>query len=311
LNDLQQYVAVEYIEHYKAGEVSRRGMLRRIALILGSAALAVGYLEQHGISTTAEEVLAAGPEMAPASQGNAVTVQPDDPAIRGGWVVYPSGDGAPILGYLVRPADMSQKYPGLLHIHENRGPTDHHQDLARRFAKEGFVVLLPDLLSRAGGLGAISDAAQVPALVSASPDRNVADLRASVGALMARDEVRPGGVGAVGYCFGGGMVWRTVMQEPSILAGVPYYGPIPPLDSVANIKAKMLAFYASDDNNVNSRRPELEDALKANGITYQLVEEPNSKHGFFNDTGASYSAEAAADAWPKTLAWLKGGLPQT
>src|SRR5262249_175362 len=78
-------------------------------------------------------------------------------------------------------------------------------DLARRFAKEGFVVLLPDLLSRAGGLGSISDAAQVPALVSASPERDVGDLRASVASLMARDEVRPGGVGARGHCFGGGV----------------------------------------------------------------------------------------------------------
>ena len=113
--------AEEYIEHYKEGEVTRRSMLRRVALIVGSALMTVSYLEKHGISTTAEEVLAAGPELAPASQGNAVTVQPDDPAIRAGYLVYPAEDGKPLLGYLARPAAIGEKFPGVIHIHENRG----------------------------------------------------------------------------------------------------------------------------------------------------------------------------------------------
>jgi carboxymethylenebutenolidase len=311
MNYFQRYIAEEYVEHYKEGEMSRRGMLRRVAFLAGGAAMAVGFLKELGIDTSAEEVLAAGPDALPTSAGNAVTVQPDDPAIRAGWIVYKADDGAAIIGYLARPADMSQKYPGVLHIHENRGPTDHHQDLARRFAKEGFVALLPDLLSRNGGLGSIADAAQVPAMVSASPERNVGDLRASIATLMARDEVRPGGIGAVGYCFGGGMVWRTMMADPNVLAAVPYYGPTPPapLGSIASANAKVLAFYASDDNGVNSRRGEIEDALKTNGVSYQLIEEPNTKHAFFNDTGASYSPDAAADAWPKTLAFFRENLP--
>jgi carboxymethylenebutenolidase len=312
LNYFQRYIAEEYVDHYKDGEMSRRSMLRRVMFLAGGAAMAVGFLKEMGVNVTAEEVLAAGPDTLPASQGNAVTVQPDDPAIRAGWIIYTADDGAPLIGYLARPADMSLKYPGIIQVHENRGPTDHHQDVARRFAKEGFVALLPDLLSRAGGLGAIADAAQVPALVSASPERNVGDLRAAVATLMARDEVRPGGVGAVGYCFGGGMVWRTVMADPNVIAGVPYYGPTPPapLDAASSIKAKILAFYASDDNFVNPRRGEMEDALKTYGVPYQFIEEPDTRHAFFNDTGQSYSPSAAADAWPKTLAFFRDSLPQ-
>jgi carboxymethylenebutenolidase len=310
VNDFQQYIAAEYVEHYKEGEISRRGMLRRVAYLTGGAALAVGFLKSLGIDTTAEEVLAAGPDATPASQGNAVTVQPDDPAIRAGWIVYQAADGAPLIGYLVRPAGVGQQYPGILQIHENRGPTEHHQDVARRFAKEGFVTLLPDLVSRDGGYGAIVDAAQIPALSSANTDRNVSDLRVAVATLMARPEVRPGGVGAVGYCFGGGMVWRTIMAEPNIVAAVPYYGPTPQsLDGAANIKAKVLAFYGALDTNVNARMPEMEDALKSNGVPYQMVVEPNAAHAFFNDTGQNYNAEAAADAWPKTLAFFRDNLP--
>ena len=311
MNYFQRYIAEEYVEHYKEGEISRRGMLRRVMFLVGGAAMAVGFLKEMGVDATAEEVLAAGPDALPASQGNAVTIQPDDPAIRAGWIIYTADDGAPLIGYLARPADTSQKYPGILQVHENRGPTDHHQDVARRFAKEGFVTLLPDLLSRSGGLGAISDAAQVPALVSASPERSVGDLRAAIATLMARDEVRPGGVGAVGYCFGGGMVWRTMMADPNILAAVPYYGPTPPapLGAIASTNVKVLAFYASDDNFVNPRRGEMEDALKTAGVPYQFIEEPNTRHAFFNDTGSSYNPEAAADAWPKTLAFFRQNLP--
>src|SRR5215208_2042218 len=153
LNEIQQYIAEEYVAHYKEGEISRRGMLRRIAYLSGSAALAVGFLKSAGIDTTADEVLAAGPDATPASQGNAVTVQPDDPAIRAGWIVYKAQDGEPLMGYLARPAGVGQQYPGILQVHENRGPTEHHQDVARRFAKAGFVPLLPDRVSRDGGNG--------------------------------------------------------------------------------------------------------------------------------------------------------------
>src|SRR5204862_5479098 len=102
LNEFQQYIAEEYVDHYKEGEISRRGMLRRVAYLTGGAVMAVGFLRGLGIDVTADEVLAAGPDATPASEGNAVTVQPDDPAIRAGWIIYQGMDGAPLIGYLAR-----------------------------------------------------------------------------------------------------------------------------------------------------------------------------------------------------------------
>src|SRR5215212_7101785 len=104
VNDFQRYVAEEYVEQYQAGQMSRRGMLRRIGLITGGAALAVGFLKDLGIDATAAEVLAAGPEPAPPSQRSAVTVSPDDPSIRAGWTVFQADDGAAIMGYVAAPS---------------------------------------------------------------------------------------------------------------------------------------------------------------------------------------------------------------
>ncbi len=236
INDFQRYVAEEYVEQYQAGQMSRRGMLRRIGLITGGAAMAVGFLKELGIEATADEVLAAGPEAAPAAQRSAITVSPEDPAIRAGWIVFSAEDGAAIIGYLARPSAPGA-HQGLVVVHETRGPTEHFLDVTRRFARDGFTALAPDLLLRAGGVGAFNDPAQISAtLTAATPERNTSDLSAGVAALVARDDVRPGGVGVVGYCFGGGLAWRLAVTDPNVVAAAPYYGPAPPLESVPNIR---------------------------------------------------------------------------
>ena len=111
MNESQEYIAEEYVEHYKEGEISRRGMLRRVAYLTGGAALAVGFLKSLGIDVTADEVLAAGTDATQASQGNAVTVQPDDPDPPGGWIVY-QGAGRRAADRLPgRPAGVGRPYP--------------------------------------------------------------------------------------------------------------------------------------------------------------------------------------------------------
>jgi carboxymethylenebutenolidase len=101
------------------------------------------------------------------------------------------------------------------------------------------------------------------------------------------------------------------MQESNIIAATPYYGPTPQdLSGAPNIRANVLAFYGALDTRVTGGWPQMEDALKTAGVQYQAVIEPDAAHAFFNDTGQSYNAAAAADAWPKTLAWLHDNLPQ-
>ena len=310
MNDFQRYVAEEYVEQYRDGQMSRRGMLRRIGLITGGAAMAVGFLKELGIEATAAEVLAAGPEAAPASQRSAITVAPDDPAIRAGWIVFRAEDGAPIIGYLARPSNPGANQ-GVLVIHENRGPNEHILDVTRRFARDGFTALAPDLLSRAGGVGSFNDPAQIGAtLTAATPERNTADLSAGVAALVARDDVRPGGVGVTGYCFGGGMAWRLAVSDPNVVAAAPYYGIAPPLESVPNIRGPVLAIYAEEDERINASWPPLQAALDANGKTYQLAVYPGTRHAFHNDTGQNYNEGAARDAYQGTVAWFRQHLPQ-
>ncbi len=310
MNDFQRYVAEEYVEQYRDGHMSRRSMLRHVGLIAGSAALAVGFLKELGVETTAEEILAAEPEPAPVSQRSAVTVAPDDPAIRAGWIVFPASDGAPIIGYLARPAALGAA-PGIVVVHQNRGPNEHILDVARRFARDGFAALAVDLLSRSGGLGAIVDPAQVGALSTGGPpERNTADLMAGSAALVARSDVVPGGIGVTGYCFGGGLVWRLATTDPNVVAAVPYYGIAPPLDGVPNIRGPVLAIYAGNDERLNSTWPALRDALDSAGKSYEVMVYPDAMHAFHDDTGPAYKEDAARDAYARTVAWFRQYLPQ-
>jgi carboxymethylenebutenolidase len=298
MSDLQRYLVEEMVEEYQAGRISRRELLRRVALITGSATLGASLLAGVG---PARPAAAGVVRQAPTS---GVTVSPDDPDLEAGMIDYP-GDGVRLLGYLARPRAEGLR-PAVLQIHENRGLTEHHQDVSRRLAKQGYVSLAVDMLSRQGGTASFADPAQATgALGQASPEQLVADLRAAVAYLQALPYVRASSIGVMGFCWGGGMTWRLATAEPALAAAVPFYGPNPPLDAVPNIRAAVLAIYASNDDRINAGIPELRAALDAAGITYEIVVFPNTEHAFFNDTGARYNAAAAAEAWAKTLAWFE------
>ncbi len=281
----------ELTERYRQGTVSRRDFIRAVVGLTGGFAAAAAVLEPLGLSPA-----------------EAAQVAPDDPTLTSGPVQF-LGDGLPMRGYLSRPKAPGRS-PGVIVIHENRGLTDHIQDVARRFAKEGFAALAPDLLSRAGGTASFATADDArTAIGKLTQDGVDRDLRATFDHLRGLDFVRGDRMGVAGFCWGGANTLRMATQVRELVAAVPFYGRNPnPLDLVERIACPLLIIYGEDDPAIMPGVPALEAALKKYGKTYEIKIYPGAKHAFHNDTGDRYNAEAARDAWGRTVAFFKRHL---
>lgn len=306
--DLQRYILEEWTEEYTQGRMGRREFLRRVAMMSGGAVLALPVLQTLGVVASAEEVAqaASGP-VAQAVQAPGVTVPPDDPAIDARNVTFPSGS-VQVQGYLARPRGGGQ-VPGVVVIHENRGLLEHFRDVVRRLVKAGYAALAVDLASRIGGTARFSDLAQVTTYLGQTPpEQHVALLNAGVRYLQEQSGVRRDRIGTMGYCFGGGMVWRLATANADLRAAVPYYGSNPPLEDVPKIKAAVLAIYGELDTRINAGIPAIREAMQRAGVVHEIVVFPGAGHAFFNDTGGAYRAGAAQEAWRRTLAWFERSL---
>jgi carboxymethylenebutenolidase len=231
-------------------------------------------------------------------------VAKDDPRIKAESVTYPSPQGSGTMrAYFVRPANARGKLPGMVVIHENRGLNPYIEDVARRLAVENFVALAPDALTPVGGYpGDDEKAAQL--FGKLDPAKRTEDLLAAVPYLEKRAECN-GRVGAIGFCFGGGIVNTMAVRFPELAAAVPFYGAQPSAADAARIKAPLLLHYAGNDERIDAGWPAYEQALKANGVKYQAYFYPGTNHGFHNDTTPRYDEAAAKLAWSRTLAFLR------
>ena len=331
LNPDQKYFVDEFYEDYRAGLLTRRDFIKKLAFIAGSMTATIGIMSMLGCSPeeipdatepmptpelSGAEPSGSTPERAtaPSSAGlipvpgakSPFSVPEGDPALETGHVMLTS-QGEEINGYLVRPGEAGQ-YPAILVCHENRGLNDHIRDVARRFAKEGYVALAVDLLSREGGTENL-DPDQVPGLLGdAGPARHEADFIAAFDYLQSLDFVDGERIGMTGYCFGGGVTWQVTTALPQLKAAVPFYGRGPDLDKVPNIQAAVLGVYAELDERINAGNDALEQALIEADITYQINVYPGVNHAFHNDTGQRYVEEQATQAWLDTLAWFETHL---
>jgi carboxymethylenebutenolidase len=310
VNHFQHYLLEEFVEDYREGRMRRREFVMKVIGVAGGLAAATGVFSSVGLSAAEIAAAQAEPRLEQ-DQPNAVTVPPDDPSITVADVQFAAADGANILGYLATPSAPGS-YAGVVVIHENRGLLEHHKDVVRRYAKAGFAAVAPDLLSRDGGTGNINPD-DAPGLISrADPERHVMDATAAGVFVQSQAGVRSDAHGITGFCFGGGVVWHTIAEDLSVAAAIPFYGPAPqPSDIVSNTRAATLAFYGGQDANVTPSQPGMMAALDAAGVPHDYMIYPDAKHGFFNDTGASYNAAAAADAWMRALAWFHQYLPPT
>jgi carboxymethylenebutenolidase len=231
-------------------------------------------------------------------------VPADDPSINAGPVEFPGEDGATVMGYLARPVG-DGPFPVVLVCHENRGLTDHIQDVTRRVAKAGFVGLAVDLLSRQGGSAAVGSDNAPGALGQAPAEQYVADFRSGWTYLGTQPFADTARLGMVGFCFGGGVTWQVATQMPELKAAVPFYGPPPLADQVPNIQAAVLAIYGGQDTRITSTLPSIQATMEANGKTFEPLVYEGADHAFHNDTGSRYNAQAAQDAWIRTMGWFE------
>jgi carboxymethylenebutenolidase len=236
-------------------------------------------------------------------------VAKDDKRIRADYTMYPSPKGnssnGTMRGLLARPAT-GDKFPVVVVIHENRGLNPYIEDVVRRLAVAGFMALGPDAIWPLGGYpsvdkyGAEADEKALGMQKQLDGAKITEDFVAA-GEFLLKHPNSTGKLGAVGFCFGGGMVNRLAVRMPELAAGVPFYGAAPAIEDVPKIKAALLLNFAETDPNINARWPDYEAALKANGVKYEAYVYPKTNHGFHNDTTPRYDPEAAKLAWQRTI----------
>ncbi len=276
---------------YVHGDLDRRGFLSKARKYAKAGATAAGLLA------------ALSPDFARGQQ-----VAPDDTRLKTEWATVPGKDGeASIRGLLARPAAAGRnKLPAVLVIHENRGLNPHIEDIARRFALEGFMAFAPDALTPLGGYPGDEDQARA-AFATLDQAKTRAAFLDSVAWLRARTDSN-GKLGAVGFCYGGGIVHWLATQLPDLAAGVPFYGNTLAPDQAARVKAPLLVHLAGVDERINAAWPAYEAALKAAGAHCEMHQYPGTQHGFHNDTTPRYDAAAAKLAWERTLAFFRRQL---
>ncbi len=237
----------------------------------------------------------------------AQVVKPDDARLKAQFVELdsPNGNGK-VRGYLVQPAKPAGKLPAVLVVHENRGLNPHIEDIARRLALDNFVAFAPDALFTLGGYPGDEDKAR-ELFSKLDQTKTREDFVTALGWLKARPETT-GRVGAVGFCYGGGIVNMLATRAPDLVAGVPFYGSAPNLDDVPKIKAALLIQSAENDERINAGWPAYEAALKAANVKYVRHLYPGTQHGFNNDTTPRYDAAAAKLAWERTIAFFNERL---
>ena len=231
-------------------------------------------------------------------------IQPDDKRLKTERIEYPSPQGTGTMkGYLCRPAAASGKLPGIVVIHENRGLNPHIEDVARRLALENFMTFAPDALTPLGGYPGTEDEARTlfPKLDQAKTRE---DFVAAANYLKARPDCT-GKIGAVGFCWGGGMVHILTLRVPDLAAAVPFYGNLPDPSEAAKVKTPILAHFAETDARINAAWPAYESALKAAGVSFTAYTYPGTQHGFNNDTTPRYDEKAATLAWGRTVEFFK------
>jgi carboxymethylenebutenolidase len=279
---------IDLYDEYTHELLDRREFLRRLSVLAGSTAAAIALLPLIENNNAKAEV-----------------VPKDDPRLYTDHMKYPGATGE-VLAYLARPK-RDEKIPGVVVIHENRGLVPHIEDVTRRVALEGFLAIAPDALTPLGGTP--EDPEKAPSLMQKLDSQSTTQNYVAAVRYLKTHPLSTGKVGAIGFCWGGGMANQVAVNSPDILAVVPYYGRQPASEDVSKIKASLLLHYAGVDEGINKGILAYEEALKKASIDYKMYMYEGAKHGFNTDTNPDrYNKEAAQLAWQRTISFLKEKL---
>jgi len=283
----------ELVQQYHEGNISRREFTYKAMAFTGSLAAATVFADAL---------------FAPAAYG--AQVDANDPGLKSGDVQFPGQKGN-VFGYLSRPA-AAGKYPAIVIISDNQGLGDHFRDVARRYAKEGYIALVPDIFSRHGGTAKVNPKGTgVSNFPELAPDEAVAEyINAGYSYLKTLPEVRGDRLGITGFCWGGGQAYLNTTQVRGLRAAVIFYGETPkPLELLERIEAPVLAHYAERDERITGAVPQTEAAMKKYNKSYEYKIYAGAQHAFFHDQRPDrYHPEAAKEAWSRTLAFFKKHL---
>ena len=337
---LQRYLVEEVALDRAAGLMTRREAMRRLGLLGVSAVSAAALLAACGDDDTGDEDADDGPTVSGSADAATATTAPavatnasaaataaaptsTDETSTDGTLAVDSSAAPTSVGAGTAPEAEEIRFAGpdgeligvlatadpprgaVLVIHENRGLTEHIRSIPPRLAADGYTALAIDLLSAEGGTASLpSEGDATAALGAASEERLIADLRAGLDELTRRTP--EASLAAIGFCFGGGMVWRLLAAgEPRLAAAVPFYGPAPEgAEFSGSPNAAVLGIYAGNDDRVNASRGSAQASLDAAGLTNELRTYDGVDHAFFNDTGPRYDADAAAAAYQAMLDWF-------
>jgi carboxymethylenebutenolidase len=268
------------------------GGINRRAFLNGAQKFAVG-------GVTAAALL----QMLKPNYAWAVQVPPDDKRISASVATVPSPKGnGNINGYLVRPANATT-LPAVLVIHENRGLNPYIEDVARRLALADFIAFAPDGLTSVGGYPG-DDEKGAALFNQVDTTKMMEDFLAAALWLKSRPDCS-GKVGALGFCFGGGIVNQLAIRMGSDLsAGVPFYGAQPNAADTARIKTPINAQYGELDTRITGGWPAFDAALTKAHVPHEGHIYKGANHGFHNDTTPRYDEAAAKEAWRLTLDWF-------
>ncbi|NNN18291.1 MAG: dienelactone hydrolase family protein [Acidimicrobiaceae bacterium] len=294
---LNDYLRDEILEEADLGYISQEEKDRQLATFDGAKGGDRPEIYRTPVMS-AQGSAAKNPLSAPDTDPKVVTTR-----------VTANGYQSDVFAYLAKPTE-GAALPGVVVLHENKGLTPHIEDVTRRLAREGFVAIAPDLLSRRGGTSQFSSPIDATSALKTIRGYELdEDLNAVISLLACDANVDPEKIGVIGFCFGGGVAWRLVTKDPRIKAAVPFYGVNPPIKYVPEITASVLAIYGELDDRINSGIDEITAAMELSNKTFEKIIYPGARHAFHNDTNPDrYHPEAARQAWQQALAWLRRWL---